>query len=81
MIPALIDTDPGIDDALALLLAWGSPELAVEAVTTPRFLADRVVTEFGAARLRGLGARERATALAAVAHPRFREELERSATS
>jgi len=30
----LIDTDPGIDDALALLLAWGSPELAVEAITT-----------------------------------------------
>jgi 4-hydroxybutyrate CoA-transferase len=50
------------------------------AVTTPRFLADWVVTEFGAARLRGLGARERAAALTAVAHPRFREELERSAT-
>lgn len=48
-------------------------------VTTPRYLADWVVTEFGAARLRGLGARARATALIAVAHPRFREELERSA--
>ena len=30
---ALIDTDPGIDDALALLLAWGSPEWTVDAVT------------------------------------------------
>jgi acyl-CoA hydrolase len=49
------------------------------AVTTPRYLADWVVTEFGAARLRGLGARARAAALIAVAHPRFREELERSA--
>jgi purine nucleosidase/pyrimidine-specific ribonucleoside hydrolase len=34
VISALIDTDPGIDDALALLLAWGSPELDVEAITT-----------------------------------------------
>ena len=50
------------------------------AVTTPRFLTDWVVTEFGAARLKGLGARERATALIAVAHPRFREELDRSVT-
>jgi len=32
--PAVIDTDPGIDDALALLFAWGSPELSVEALTT-----------------------------------------------
>ena len=30
----VIDTDPGVDDALALLLAWGSPEVSVEAVTT-----------------------------------------------
>jgi 4-hydroxybutyrate CoA-transferase len=51
------------------------------AVTTPRFLADWVVTEHGAARLRGKGEKERATALIAVAHPKFREELERSVTS
>jgi acetyl-CoA hydrolase len=50
------------------------------AVTTPRFLTDWVVTEFGTARLRGRGERERAAALIAVAHPRFRDELERSAT-
>ena len=30
----LIDTDPGVDDALALLLAMKSPELQVEAITT-----------------------------------------------
>jgi purine nucleosidase len=32
--PVVIDTDPGIDDALALLIAWSSPEISVEAVTT-----------------------------------------------
>jgi purine nucleosidase/pyrimidine-specific ribonucleoside hydrolase len=33
-VPLLIDTDPGIDDALALLLALASPEVSVEAITT-----------------------------------------------
>jgi 4-hydroxybutyrate CoA-transferase len=48
------------------------------AVTTPRFVADWIVTEHGAARLSGRGEKERAAALIAVAHPRFAEELERS---
>lgn len=33
-ITLLIDTDPGIDDALALLVAWMSPEARVEVITT-----------------------------------------------
>jgi inosine-uridine nucleoside N-ribohydrolase len=33
-VPVIIDTDPGVDDALALLLAGASPELEVLAVTT-----------------------------------------------
>ena len=30
----IIDTDPGIDDAAAILMALASPELSVDAVTT-----------------------------------------------
>jgi purine nucleosidase/pyrimidine-specific ribonucleoside hydrolase len=30
----LIDTDPGIDDALAIAMALGSPEVSIEAITT-----------------------------------------------
>jgi 4-hydroxybutyrate CoA-transferase len=55
------------------------PRLATGAgVTTPRYLADWVVTEHGAARLKGLSDKARATALIAVAHPRFQGELERA---
>jgi len=32
--PLLIDTDTGVDDALALILAFRSPELSVKAITT-----------------------------------------------
>jgi 4-hydroxybutyrate CoA-transferase len=51
------------------------------AVTTPRYLADWVVTEHGAARLQGLSDKARATALIAVADPRYQGELERALTS
>ncbi len=51
------------------------------AVTTPRYLADRVVTEFGIAELRGKGEKARAAAMIGAAHPKFREELERDVTS
>lgn len=48
-------------------------------VTTARSDVDIVVTEFGAAELRGRTLRERARRLIAIAHPDFREELERRA--
>ena len=44
-------------------------------VTTPRHQLDIVVTEFGAAEVAGLTVRERAEALAGIAHPDFRSEL------
>ncbi|MDE2640430.1 MAG: hypothetical protein OXI03_07590, partial [Chloroflexota bacterium] len=46
-----------------------------DAVTVPRTLADRVVTEYGVAELRGRSIEERAAALRAVAHPDFRSGL------
>jgi 4-hydroxybutyrate CoA-transferase len=52
------------------------PRLHPEApVTLPRFLVDRIVTELGVARLRGLPLRARAEALARIAHPDFRDGL------
>jgi len=44
-------------------------------VTTPRHQVDVVITEHGVAELRGRTTRERAAALAEIAHPRFRDEL------
>lgn len=34
MLRCILDTDPGIDDALALFLALASPEVSLEAITT-----------------------------------------------
>lgn len=48
-------------------------------VTTARTEADVIVTEFGAAELRGQSLAERGRRMAAIAHPDFREELEREA--
>ncbi len=48
-------------------------------ITTPRHQLDIVVTEFGAAEVAGLTTKERAHALANVAHPQFRDSLHESA--
>jgi acyl-CoA hydrolase len=48
-------------------------------ITTPRHQTDVVITEFGAAELRGRTVRERAHALAAIAHPDFRPQLDEAA--
>lgn len=44
-------------------------------ITTPRHHVDAIVTEYGVAELEGRTVRERAEALAAIAHPRFRADL------
>jgi acyl-CoA hydrolase len=48
-------------------------------VTTARSEVDVIVTEFGAAELKGRPLAERARRLAAIAHPDFRAELEQTA--
>jgi acyl-CoA hydrolase len=52
---------------------------AGDAVTTVKNTVDKVVTEHGVAELRGRSIRERAAALIAIAHPKFRDDLARSA--
>ena len=49
------------------------------AVTTFKNIVDRVVTEHGVAELRGSSIRERTRRLIAIAHPKFRDDLVRSA--
>lgn len=49
-------------------------------VTTPRHQVDVVITEYGAAELRGKTMADRAVALAEIAHPDFRDELRAAAS-
>jgi acyl-CoA hydrolase len=44
-------------------------------VSTPRHQVDVIITEFGVAELEGRTIRERARAMASIAHPQFRDEL------
>jgi len=54
------------------IVPWFGPGAVI---TTPRHHVDVIITEYGAAELEGLTVRERAEALAAIAHPDFREGL------
>lgn len=60
----------GTASRIVPLLAEGA------AVTTSRNDVDYIVTEYGIAHLKGKSLRERALALTAIAHPKFRPELE-----
>jgi acyl-CoA hydrolase len=48
---------------------------AAAVITTPRHQVDVIVTEHGAAELQGKTVHQRGEALAAIAHPQFRDEL------
>jgi len=54
------------------IVPWFGPGAVI---TTPRHQVDVIVTEHGAAELQGKTTHQRGEALAAVAHPQFRDEL------
>jgi acyl-CoA hydrolase len=54
------------------IVPWFGPGAVI---TTPRHQVDVIVTEYGAAELEGKTVRERGKALAAIAHPQFRDDL------
>lgn len=54
LIPMIIDTDPGVDDAVALMLAAASPEVELLAVTTVFGNVGVQLTTANALRLRSL---------------------------
>ena len=60
------------DDEISTIVPMLSPG---SFVSIPRQDTDYVVTEFGTAHLKGKSVRERALALIAIAHPKFRESL------
>jgi acyl-CoA hydrolase len=64
--------------SISRILATLPPDTTV---TTPRHQVDVVITEYGAAELRGRTTRERADALIAIAHPDYRDELRAAAAS
>lgn len=64
------------DDSVSRIVPQLHPGAAV---TTFKNIVDRVVTEYGVAELRGSSIRERTRRLIGIAHPKFRDELERSA--
>lgn len=75
-LPIIIDCDPGVDDAVALLLAFASPELEILGVTT---VAGNVVadaTARNAAMVRAVAEREEVPVFAGAARPLVRVPVE-----
>jgi purine nucleosidase len=71
--PVIIDTDPGIDDALAILLALASPELDVRALVTVAGNVRLELTTQNALKLRELGGRHDLPVYAGCDRPIARE--------
>lgn len=70
--PVLIDTDPGVDDAMAILLALRSPELEVRGLTTVHGNADVVQTARNARQILELAGRSDIPVAMGAARPLVR---------
>lgn len=68
-IPLVIDTDPGIDDTAALLLAAASPEVDLRAVTTVFGNVELATTTSNALRVLALAGREDVPVAAGASRP------------
>jgi len=68
----IIDTDPGQDDAVAILLALGSPELEVMAVTAVAGNVPLVLTQLNARKICELAGRPDIPVFAGAARPLLR---------
>ncbi|WP_340109302.1 nucleoside hydrolase [Pikeienuella sp. HZG-20] len=68
-LPVIIDTDPGQDDAVAILLALASPELDVRAIVTVAGNVDLARTTANALRVVELAGRERVPVHAGADRP------------
>ncbi len=72
----IIDGDPGVDDAVALLLAFASPELEIAAVTTVAGNVPAVLTARNARVIRALAGREDVPVHAGCLRPILREPVD-----
>lgn len=74
-LPVIIDCDPGIDDAIALLTAFVSPELDILGITTVCGNQPLAVTQRNALQITALGGRDDITVYAGCWRPLLRPSI------
>jgi len=80
VLPLIVDTDPGVDDAVALMLAAASPEADLRAVTTVFGNVPLAATTANAARVLALAGRTDVPLAAGAARPLVHPQRERAET-
>lgn len=78
-VPVIIDTDPGVDDAVALLLAAASPEFELLAITTVFGNVELETVTANALRLRSLAQLGHVPVAAGADRPLVHPQAERAA--